>query len=70
MGDVTHAAVDPDATPAALLVAWRELERRRATAGAPDRPALTATMRELMDRYEWVTGGRVGPPPLAGLSAT
>jgi len=63
MGDVTGAPIDPDLTPAALLIAWRALERRRSAAGAPDGPALTVSMRELMDRYDWAIGGRVGPPP-------
>ena len=55
-------ASDTDPTPADLLGAWRDMERRRAT-GGDDAPALTAAMRLLMDRYDWAIGGRVGPDP-------
>ena len=59
---MTSPADRVDATPAELLTAWREAERRRAVSGA-DGAALTATMRGLMDRYDWAIGGRVGPSP-------
>lgn len=60
---MTGELIDPDATPAALLTAWRELERRRAAAGSMDGPALTVAMRDVMDRYDWAIGGKVGPRP-------
>lgn len=59
---MTGPASDIDPTPAELLAAWRDMERRRAM-GGDEAPALSAAMRLLMDRYEWAIGGRVGPDP-------
>jgi hypothetical protein len=52
-------------TPAELLAAWRDAERRYAQAapGSPEANALHAEMRRLMDEYAWAVGGRVGRRP-------
>ena len=59
---------EPTAEPTAaeLLVALRAAEREHtlAPAGAPEAAALNDDMRHLMDEYQWVVRGRVGPRPV------
>ena len=57
--------ITPEPTATELLVAWRAAEREHslATAGSTEAAALNDDMRRLMDEYQWVVRGRVGPRP-------
>ena len=56
------------ASAAVLLTEWRQAERGRALlAGSREGAALHARMRDLMDEYDWVVGGRVGRWPVRGI---
>jgi len=58
---------EPASEPTAreLLVAWRAAEREHSLAapGSAEAAALNDDMRRLMDEYQWVVRGRVGPRP-------
>jgi hypothetical protein len=63
MASNEQLALEPTASE--LLAAWRAAERAHslAAAGSPEAAALNDDMRRLMDEYQWVVRGRVGPRP-------